>query len=297
MYVSVCICTLNRSSVADTVRSVFAQAGWGPSEMEIIVCDDDPGGSARSAVEALAAESPLAVRYLHSGKRNVATCRNRCLEFAVSDWVAFIDDDQTAEPNWLSELLACQARYAAEVVKAHVRAMYPPQCPRWVLVGDPFTRDYGPQGTPLTSAATNGVLFRKSFATENGIQFDPRFGRTGGEDVDFFGRLHNAGARMVSCRTAVVNEHVSSSRVTASYLRHRGRRSGHIRGTSYISRLAIMPRLVGLGKSLAMAVACLGYPLVAPISTRLGFYMFSKFWLHLGVLEWALGRQSLTMEL
>jgi succinoglycan biosynthesis protein ExoM len=296
MRVSICICTHKRPKVADTVRSIFHQTGMQLSESEIIVCDDDPDGSARALVSALAVNAPLPVRYVLCGAQNVAICRNKCVEFAHADWIAFLDDDETADPSWLAEMLSCQERYAADVVKAHVRAIYPPQCPQWILAGDPFTRDYGPQGTVLKSAATNGVLFRRSIAADNGVRFDPRFGRTGGEDIDFFGRIHRAGGRLVSCPTAVVSEHVPPIRVSESYLRHRSRRNGHIRGATHVARLNFFLRILNLMKSVVIAAICPSYPLVAPVSRRVSFNMFSKFWLHFGVLEWALGRNSLTME-
>ncbi|HYE44104.1 MAG TPA: glycosyltransferase, partial [Caulobacteraceae bacterium] len=47
-------------------RSVVAQAGFAPGEVELIVVDNDPDGSALDAFEALAAESPISVTYVHA---------------------------------------------------------------------------------------------------------------------------------------------------------------------------------------------------------------------------------------
>ena len=59
---------------------------------------------------------------------------------------------------------------------------------------DPFTRDYGPTGAPLSSIATGNVLFLREFAIRNGIAFNAELGRTGGEDFDFFQRSYQLGA-------------------------------------------------------------------------------------------------------
>jgi succinoglycan biosynthesis protein ExoM len=106
---SVCIGTFRRPSVVDTAKSLLVQEGVAPSEMEIIVADDDPDYSARPAIEVIAKSASVAVRYVKSAARNISACRNACLRAARADWIAFIDDDQVAEPSWLREMIAGRA--------------------------------------------------------------------------------------------------------------------------------------------------------------------------------------------
>ena len=57
----------------------------------------------------------------------------------------------------------------------------------------PLSRKWGPSGTVCTTGSSaNALLNRKIIETGN-IGFDPVYGRTGGEDTDFFGRLSAAG--------------------------------------------------------------------------------------------------------
>src|SRR5258707_15815056 len=117
MDVSICICTYRRPMVADTIASVLAQDGLDRITAELIVCDDDPAQSARTAIATITAMTRIPVRYVTSGASNVAAARNTCLRAASGDWIAFIDDDEIAEPGWLAQLLATRSAYTAHLVK------------------------------------------------------------------------------------------------------------------------------------------------------------------------------------
>jgi succinoglycan biosynthesis protein ExoM len=294
--VSICVCTFRREMVVDTINSLLAQTGVEHSRVEIIVCDDDPAQSARDLVAALSSTAPALVRYVASGAANVAICRNTCIASAAGHWIAFVDDDETAEANWLSELLKAQVRFGADVVKGFVRARYPAGAPRWVVAGDPFTRDPGPTGTPLSYFGTGNVMFRRSLVLENNLTFDASFGPTGGEDTDFFVRFGHCGAVMISCRTAIVNELVSLSRLTWRYLARRFYRYGQGYARIFISHQSPARRILALARSLAGIALGASFALVGLVSGAAAFRLFRLLWFHAGVFGWALGHSSLLME-
>ncbi|MGE3928881.1 MAG: glycosyltransferase family 2 protein [Hyphomonadaceae bacterium] len=286
--VSVCACTYKRAHIADTLRSVLAQQGVSVP-FEIVIVDDDPERSAESMINTLAAETGAPIRYVFSGARNVSAARNAALAAARGEWVAFIDDDELAEPDWLARLLAVQQDSGADIVKGYVRGVYPESAPDWVRRADPFTRDYGADGAPPPRLASGNVLFRRSLVGAHGVRFDPAFGRSGGEDSDFFNRLRQAGARAAASRTAIVNEIVPADRVTEAYLRARNRRQGQTDGRK--------ARAAGHGGGLgASAIAALAvtwaHPLARIVHPALGFKLFSKFWYSRGVIEGVGGRAT-----
>lgn len=290
--VSVCICTYRRAHVGETIRSVLAQA-VGARTLEIVVVDDDPQVSAQAVVTAIAATAPVPVRYAVCGTGNVAEARNTCLDTARGTWIAFIDDDEIAEPGWITALIAAQERYGADVVKGYVRAVYPEGTPDWIRAADPFTRDYGPTGQPPALLATGNVLFRRALIDEAGIRFDPQFGRTGGEDTDFFRRVRALTDRIVATREAVVQEIVPPERVAIGYLSQRARRMGQVE--AHKSRRGISEEtLAGHVAKAALCVALL-WPnrVLRPIAAKPAYRTFAKFWYSLGVLEGAaLARRS-----
>ena len=91
--------------VLEAVRSALAQAG--PS-IEVLVIDDDPAGSARGPIEAVAKEDPR-VRYLAASPSSggvPALVYNQGLAQAQGRAVLFLDDDDVALPGAFAALLA-----------------------------------------------------------------------------------------------------------------------------------------------------------------------------------------------
>jgi succinoglycan biosynthesis protein ExoM len=160
----------------------------------MVVADNEATATNRCAVEDFATTCPLALRYLHEPRRGISMARNAILDAALdlsADWIAFIDDDETAAPDWLAELMAAQKRHNADVVQGRIEPVYPDPTPFWVV--RPTKRR---EGEIRTSTSTANVLFSASLIrpSEAGLRFDEDFALTGGEDIDFFARAHNVGA-------------------------------------------------------------------------------------------------------
>jgi succinoglycan biosynthesis protein ExoM len=264
--------------------------------MEIVVADDDSDFSARPLIEALAQSSPVAVRYVESAARNISACRNACLHAARADWIAFIDDDQVAEPTWLREMIAAAEACQADAVKCYVRGIYPPETPHWMKAGGTYTYDYGPTGTEVGFAATCGILFRRDLPGGRELFFDTALGVMGGEDAEFFMRYKALGGKIVSCRSAVANEIVSVERVRAAHLRRKCRRHGHINGRVLFANRSPLGRSLSIAKSVVGVTVTSPYSAVRIVQGAIGCWMFMKFWYHFGVLEWAAGRSALRYE-
>ena len=294
--ISICVCTYRRLGVVDTVHSLFAQAGLSHSDLEIIVADDDPELSARGPILKLAEHAPIEVRYIVSGVRNISICRNNCLKAARGVWVAFIDDDQVAEPNWLQEMISTATEFGADAVKCYVRAIYPPETPDWIRAGKAHTYDYGQTGKEVLIAATCGILFRRDFLGARALMFDVSLGITGGEDMEYFTRYRELGRKIVSCRTAVANEIVAPERVNPMYLKRRFRGFGRVCGCVFLAKKTLLGRSMSILKSIVAVTVTCPYAGVRVFDKAMAYRLFIKFWHHFGVLEWAMGRSSLPHE-
>jgi len=290
--VSLCVCTYRRPGVGDTIRSLLAQQGISRSDIEIIVADDDPGLSAREMVQNIASAAALPVRYVVSAAQNISSCRNTCLNNSTADWIAFIDDDQVAEPQWLQQMLFAAEKFGADAVKSYVRGIYPRATPDWIRTGAPYTHDYGKTGTKVRLAATCGILFRRDLPGGRELFFDKGLGCTGGEDIEFFLRYRELGAKIISCQSAIAEEIVPIERVDPSYLQKRYRLQGHINGRIRVAKKTLLGRALSIAKSAIEVVITSLYPVLRPMPGALAFRGFIKFWYHFGVLEWALGREA-----
>jgi succinoglycan biosynthesis protein ExoM len=294
--ISICVCTYRRPGVVDTMHSLFAQVGLSPSEHEIIVADDDPELSARSSILKLAEQAPIEVRYVVSGAKNISNCRNVCLEAAKGVWVAFIDDDQIAEPNWLQEMISTADNFGADAVKCYVQAIYPPETPDWMKAAKAYTYDYGRTGKEVLIAATCGILFRRDFSSARFLLFDVGLGITGGEDMEYFTRYRELGGKIVSCRNAVVNEIVARERVDPVHLAKRLRGFGHVAGCVYLTKKALLRRSMSILKSIIGVMVTCPYAVVRIFDKGMAGRLFIKFWYFYGVLEWAMGRSPIAHE-
>ena len=216
MLISVCICTYHRPHLTTTLASI-GQLQLPPDiKLEIIVVDNDEQGSGRE--RALSASQPWPLHYRQAQGNNISVARNKTIATAQGEWLAFIDDDEVADPYWLAELLKTAQQYQADAVFGHVRYTYPTNAPNWIRDSGVFDKRHMPTGTIVTSGSTGSTLLRHQAITDSALLFNQEYGQTGGEDADLFYRLHCQGYKLVRCAEALVSEEVTPQRLTLTYL-------------------------------------------------------------------------------
>ena len=102
MRIEVLICTFRRPFLEQTLASVAAQVLPDGASLGVVVADNDTGPTARELVQRIAAGFPFALTYVHAPERNISLARNACLDTATAEYVAFLDDDETAPPGWIA---------------------------------------------------------------------------------------------------------------------------------------------------------------------------------------------------
>ncbi|MGK6311586.1 glycosyltransferase [Neorhizobium sp. DT-125] len=237
------ICTYRRPELLATLESLFSLTVPSGAELRLIVADNDAVPSARDLVESLRERSPFEIRYVHCPKSNISIARNACLAECDADYLAFIDDDETAEPQWLSELLAQAQRTGADAVLGPVRAVYGTGSAAWMRKGDfHSTLPVWVDGRIRTGYTCNVLLHMRSPAVA-GRRFALSLGQSGGEDTHFFTELTDAGGRIEFARDAVVEERVPEKRASFSWLAKRRFRSGQTHGRILASRNSGLSRV------------------------------------------------------
>jgi succinoglycan biosynthesis protein ExoM len=250
--VDVCVCTFRRASVADLLASLakLETPGW---RVRVIVADNDDTPSARETVERAFAAHGLDGRYIHAPARNISIARNACLEAATAPLIAFIDDDETARPDWLAKLIARHKATNASVVFGRVKATYAADAPAWMPAANLHSTAPPIRNGQIYGGYTCNVLLRR--AAVGALRFDPAFGRSGGEDTTFFDQLQADDVAMAYAEDAVVEEPVTQARSSLSWLLTRAYRGGQSFGLVELRRGKTKPML--MASSLAKIAYCL----------------------------------------
>lgn len=264
MKVEILICTFRRPFLQETLASIAAQTVPEGISLGVIVADNDTGPSARPLVERIAAEFPFPLTYLHAPERNISVARNACLDAATAEWVAFLDDDETAPPGWIAALWQAVQATGADAVFAPVRAVYPPGTPDWITGPDYHSNVPERRGGVVMTGHTCNALLRWVGTPWQGVRFDLGRGRSGGEDTAFFFALRRMGARFEATDGAQVFEPVTPGRLTFGWLAQRKFRMGQSYASSESSRLGqVRLALTALGKAGVcgvMALVFVGLP-------------------------------------
>ena len=279
--VDVGVCTFRRESVARTLASLGAQKLPSDIRLRVIVADNEPLPAAEGRVRAAAFAAKLDLAYVHAPAHNISIARNAVLDALDADYLAFIDDDQEAAPDWIAALTKAIETQDCAAVLGPVTALYPPETPGWIAKGD--FHSFGPvrvHGRILKGYSCN-VLIRTEAIRRCGLRFDPALGRVGGEDDDFFYQLTDCGGIIGEAAEARVYEAVPPSRATLGWLLKRAFRSGQSHGRRQLRR-APPARFVQLALAGMKGAACLAGAAATAISPVRGRKWLVRGALHAG---------------
>jgi succinoglycan biosynthesis protein ExoM len=251
-HISVCICTYKRPvMLAKAIQGVLEQVTEGKFSYEIVVVDNDTMRSAENTVGCFQNKAAVIVRYDCEPVQNISLARNRAVANARGNLIAFLDDDEVPEKYWLLNLYNTMKELAVDGVLGPYPPFYPQGAPEWLKKSNLLGQRRLPTGTRLTSrdTRTGNVLLSREVFEEGSMWFDAAFGRTGGEDVDFFKRRIEEGRVFVWCDEAVAYETIPPERWQTSFYLKKYLRIGTMNGERL--RRGGMGGMVGIVKTIA----------------------------------------------
>jgi succinoglycan biosynthesis protein ExoM len=263
MDIAVCIATYRRADRLGALLDDLAQQKLPPAE--IVVVDNDAAGTARDTVEQHRRRvNAYPIRYDIQPARNIALTRNRTVELATAEWLAFIDDDERAPNLWLSQLAEAAKQYSADGVLGPVVPLVPEIAPQWIRRGRfyDFSRLVTGEAVPLNRMRFGNILLRGARLRQEPVPFDPAYGLATGEDADLLIRLVQKGAKILWCDEAEVLEPVDSTRLSLRWLMQRA-----LSGGQEYARKTITGRYgpVGVAGRLQLIVRALAQLLIAGV--------------------------------
>jgi glycosyltransferase involved in cell wall biosynthesis len=258
MEISVCIATYRRpGGLARLLRSLELQRGDVPA-FEVIVVDNDAAGSAAAVCAGFA--NRLRLRHLVEPVRGIAVARNRAVGASLGRFLAFIDDDNEACPNWLASLHREAEARQADGVFGPVIYKFDKPPPVWILNCGLFDEPVFVTGdrVPWYWTRTSNAYVRRDALPDAAAPFDVGLALIGGEDVDLFARMVDRGARLFAAADACVFEHREAARLSARWLVRRSFRNGgtlaHVMWRRVRGRARLYNGADALGKSFGFLV-------------------------------------------
>ena len=218
--ISIIIPTYKRPDGIELALSSVEHESVNGFEVEIIIADNDPEGSAKDFIESFAAKSTAKIHYVHVPQAGVSNARNGALAVAQGRYIAFLDDDMEAISPWLEPLIKASTYYDAALVFGPATAVMPDDDkPEYAYMKPEFSRlPHDKDGLIEHGVATGNCLIDLSRCTLPSPPFDLRFNQTGGEDDALFQTLQGQGAKLAWAQNAKTWEHVPASRATLSYI-------------------------------------------------------------------------------
>jgi len=184
-------------------------------QMSVFVVDNDPAGGALNVVTDYMRVAPFSVRYVHEPRRGIAIARNAALDAAIgasADWIAFIDDDEWADPDWIAALMAPEYRHTPILLGAVIHES-PDPAPFWLTGRRQAGGVKGKEGE-LRKTGTTGNVRLSAELIRSGFRFDEGLRLMGGEDNELFTRARKAGFEIRRTLKAIVTEAAHPDRAT-----------------------------------------------------------------------------------
>ncbi len=195
-----------------TLRSVLAN---GEPVGEVIVVDDGSTDGSAAIVEGI---TDARIRLVRQANGGVSRARNRGIDLARCEWVAFLDADDLGEPTYLSRLGELAEAFPDCAMLATRYVLADDDGRRWALEGDwhlpatGITRvdDYFSLMSRGQVCCTISTAVRRSLLSGHGIRFAE--GESMGEDLDFFCRVAEHTALALAVEPLAI--YVDSTRVS-----------------------------------------------------------------------------------
>jgi len=269
----ICVCTFRR---ADGLRELFGsfvelKVGSG-LDLSIVVVDNDEVPSSQDIVGSLSEDLDWPVRYVHEPEPGIPSARNRAIrEAGTEGYMVFVDDDETVDPNWVSELITVINETQASFVQGPMVMKVDDPDDAWFLDTALYKQKTFPDRTKRHESWTNNVAIDLGFLSQTGCKFDNALRFDGGSDTLFFQDIVREGGKGVFAAKAIVFEVQPKSRLSWRWAIRRQYRYGMTRANTMrlrSSRISALSYCVIRGG--AMMMFGLGHLLTGIVRGRKG---------------------------
>jgi glycosyltransferase involved in cell wall biosynthesis len=255
-----------------TLESLRDQLTEDLFDYSIVIADNDREESARATVKEFANIAGIEVVYCVEPEQNISLARNKAIRSAKGDLIAWIDDDEYPEKDWLLNFFKTLLAHKTDGVLGPVKPVFETPPPDWIIKGAFFEKPRRKTGLYLRwqQTSTANVIVRRSILDGIDEPFRREFGG-GCEDLDFFRRMMKEGRTFVWCDEAVVNEIVPPARWTRRYIIRRALLRGQ-NGCQFGNFVGVLKSIIALPL----------YAILLPFLFVAGHHLFVRYLMKIG---------------
>jgi GT2 family glycosyltransferase len=241
--ITVALCTHNhRDRLLRTLGNLLALR-LPESSTELLVVDN---ASTDGTAELLAAHHwrrwNWPTRVVREDKLGLSNARNRVIREAIGEYILFMDDDETPDPQWLVSYERAIRIHRPDALGGRIEVMFEDgDRPEWLvdeLLGFVGKLDHGSEERFLNDRTT--PIFGGNFGFNRELfvrigTFDTVLGRKGsanigGEDTEIYRRMITMGCKVLWVPDAVIYHRIQTSKLRRSYFLDLHFRQGRIEG-------------------------------------------------------------------
>jgi glucosyl-dolichyl phosphate glucuronosyltransferase len=241
MKISVVVCTYNRSAYLKSMLKSIREAvipdhlSW-----ELILVDNNSDDDTRLVFEEFERHNDLKAKYVFEQQPGIAHARNRGIQEARGDIIAFTDDDVIVDNYWIQHIeMAFKEHADAACVGGKIVPIWEIPKPQWLkpnLYHMVALLDYGDSVAYLDAPDIWGANFavRSEVFAKYGL-FDSKLGRLPnklyvGEDTEFVHRLLKANERILYYPLSIIYHCVPAHKLSKQYFRKWRYDEGEMKG-------------------------------------------------------------------
>jgi glycosyltransferase involved in cell wall biosynthesis len=225
---TVALCTHNHADRLERTLADMATLRPPRRAWELLVIDNGCTDATPQLLQRHRWPDGWAVRVVREEKLGLSNARNRAVADALGEYLIFMDDDETPDPDWLCAYERLIDRHAPDAFGGRIRVLFEDDRPAWLrdeLLGFLGEVNRADEVVPLTGPHTSfyggNFGFRRDVCERVGL-FDSALGRKGtvnigGEEVDFYHRLLEAGLRVWWTPEAVIGHRIQAAKLNRRY--------------------------------------------------------------------------------
>jgi glycosyltransferase involved in cell wall biosynthesis len=230
-YVSVVVCTHNRSASLRQASEAVLAVDYPPDRFELLIVDNASTDDTPEVASHLVRERPDRIRLVRAPILGLSSARNAGVQHARGEVIVFGDDDAFPYPDWLRAIADALHQKNVLVAGGPVEPIFTGALPAWF--SDRFLPylsawDKGPRAERLTYndyPRGNNIAFQRKVFERFG-SFSPHLGRKGKsllscEETEVCLRVERDGGTILYVPEARVRHITPTDRLTPEWLARR----------------------------------------------------------------------------